>query len=110
MNAAILIADLQCRGVKLVADGERLRCRPRSTLTENDVAALRTHKAEVLARLRAPAKADLVCHACKERRFWLSIYGVVVCGVCHPPATPQRVERWLINPGSDADIATETAS
>ncbi|MCX5803559.1 MAG: hypothetical protein NTU69_08540 [Proteobacteria bacterium] len=25
------------------------------------------------------------CHICHEYRWWLSIYGVLVCGYCHPP-------------------------
>ena len=102
MTAAALIAELRARGVTLVADGERLRCRPRSTLTDDDLAALRTHKVEVLAQLRAPTKAELVCHACKKRLFWRSIYGVVICGVCHPPAAPELVKRWLPEPEKKA--------
>lgn len=102
MTAAALIADLRSRGVTLVADGERLRCRPRSALSDDDLSALRAHKSEVLARLRSPTKADLVCRACRERRFWRSIHGVVVCGTCHPPAAPRLVERWLSASQNDA--------
>ena len=102
MTAAALIAGLRSRGVTLVAEGERLRCRPRSALSDDDLGALREHKPEILAQLRSQTKADLVCRACRERRWWLSIYGVVVCGVCHPPAAPRLVERWLADPESDA--------
>ena len=95
MTAAVLIDELRARGVTLVANGNWLHCRPRSALTEEDLAALRAHKAEVLGRLHSDQEVDLVCFACKERRFWRSIYGVVVCGTCHPPASPGRVAEWI---------------
>lgn len=98
MTADLLIADLRSRGVTLVPDGDRLRCRPKSALDPEDLAALAEHKAEVLAVLRAqtssPVPGKLVCWACRERRFWLSIHGVVVCGLCHPPP-PDLVAEWL---------------
>jgi len=28
-------------------------------------------------------------------RLWRSIYGVVVCGTCHPPAVPRLVAKWI---------------
>ena len=98
MTAELLIADLRARGVELVADGPRLRCRPRSALTEDDLATLREIKPTVLAHLRAEGAASskkVVCHACKSIRFWRSIHGPVVCGVCHPPAGPDLVKEWL---------------
>lgn len=50
----------------------------------------------------ATAALRLRCFACRERRFWRSIHGRVVCGVCHPPAEPWLVERWLHGPENDA--------
>lgn len=35
------------------------------------------------------------CIACKEKKYWLSIHGAVVCGICHPPASKDLVKRWL---------------
>lgn len=35
------------------------------------------------------------CHACHEYAWWLSIHGVLVCGVCHPLATPDLAKRWI---------------
>ena len=32
------------------------------------------------------------CHICHEYEWWLSIYGVMVCGTCHPPASPGIVK------------------
>lgn len=34
------------------------------------------------------------CFACKEINRWVSIYGVRVCGACHPPARADLVDRW----------------
>ena len=109
MTAAALIAALRARGVTLVADGERLRCRPGSLLTAEDLEALQAHKVEVLATLQPrPTAARVVCYACRERRFWRSIHGVVVCGTCHPPAAPRLVERWL--PGSENEAIDDAGS
>ena len=47
-----LLADLQKRGVEVVADGKLLRCRgPRGALTPTDVENLKANKAEILAEL-----------------------------------------------------------
>jgi len=35
------------------------------------------------------------CCRCKSRRFWRSVHGSVVCGTCHPPASPELVEEWI---------------
>ncbi len=34
-------------------------------------------------------------HPAPGHRLWRSIHGVVVCGDCHPPATPNLVAEWL---------------
>jgi len=101
VTAQALIADLRARGVALVADGPWLRCRPRSSLTEHDLATLRKIKPAVLAQLReerADATARVICYSCKTSNFWRSIYGPIVCGVCHPPASPHLVEKWITAP------------
>ena len=104
MTPGALIADLRSKGVTLIADGDRLRCRPRSALTSNDLAVLRSNKPAVLAELRAethPATKKVICYACKTSSFWRSIHGPLVCGHCHPPASPKLVEEW-IEPSSGA--------
>ena len=59
MSVSALLFDLRRRGVRLIADGDFLRCRgPRGALTEADLAALRGHKAEVLKELRQTAPPD----------------------------------------------------
>ncbi len=39
----------------------------------------------------------LPCHICHEYAWWLSIHGVLVCGVCHPPK-PTTVKKWISDP------------
>jgi hypothetical protein len=34
------------------------------------------------------------CHCCHGTRRWRSIYGVVVCAQCHPPADAALVAGW----------------
>lgn len=104
MTAAELVAAFEARGVMLIADGHLLRCRPKSALTAGDLDVLRDRKAEVLEILRAETTAraaPVVCFACKERRFWRSVHGVVICATCHPPARPELVAEWLDRPRTD---------
>ena len=51
MTATELLADLDRRGVRLEARGDRLRYAPRSALTPELVERLRSHKTELLAVL-----------------------------------------------------------
>ena len=101
MTAEALVADLRARGITLRPDGEKLRCRPRAALTERDLSALRTHKADVLAVLQdrrsSRRRKALLCYACKGGNFWQSTRGTVICGICHPPAAPHLVAQWLDN-------------
>jgi hypothetical protein len=99
-----LIADLRARGVTLTSDGKHLRCRPRSALTAEDLKALRASKREILSWLANGRKATrVICHACRTSSFWLSIHGAVVCGICHPPASPNLVVRWI---GGDVEASS----
>ena len=66
--------------------------------------------ATVLALVNASDPANRACAACRERRFWRSIHGVVVCGLCHPPAALRLVERWLTEPENDVAVDPEMAS
>ena len=43
------------------------------------------------------------CRACHETSFWVSTHRATICGTCHPPASPDLVERWIDgNEGSAA--------
>jgi len=53
ITATSILADLTRRGVRLWADGEFLEYEsPKGVLTPQDLAAVRAHKAELLAELR----------------------------------------------------------
>ncbi len=54
MSAAELILDLNRLGIRLEADGERLRFFPQSAVTPEIATRLRSHKAELLAILGPP--------------------------------------------------------
>lgn len=34
------------------------------------------------------------CPVCHHSKWWISKSGVRVCGICHPPASPELVARW----------------
>ena len=42
------------------------------------------------------------CRSCHGTRFWLSIHGVIVCGLCHPPGSPDLVAEWIEDDNGDA--------
>lgn len=76
MTAAVLLADLRARGVRLAAVGARLRVEaPRGVLTEADREALAAHKTAVLAELRDDGWADGVpdgpCGLCGGVLAWV---------------------------------------
>jgi len=52
MSAAELLLDLGRVGIRLEADGERLRYCPRSAMTPDLLGRLKAHKVELLALLR----------------------------------------------------------
>lgn len=55
MRAAELLMDLGRLGIRLEADGERLRYRPQSALTPELLDRLKAHKGELLTLLLRPA-------------------------------------------------------
>jgi hypothetical protein len=54
VTPALLVETLQARGVVLWAVGDRLRVRPATAVTPEELEALRRHKAEIM-KLLAPA-------------------------------------------------------
>ena len=99
MTAAELVHDLHVRGVRLIADGGTLRCRPKSALSDSDLAALKAMKPEILATLQRPA-GRITCLSCRGHRFWISVYRVTICAVCHPPPDPRLVAEWITPDGA----------
>jgi hypothetical protein len=47
---------------------------------------------------RGPHICDGGCRYPNHRRRWRSIHGVVNCGICTPPASPNLVDEWLDDP------------
>lgn len=65
MNVAVLIEEFKLRGVALWVNGDRLGYRsPKGVLTQEDLAALRSHKDEILAHLR---EANAIRHDADSR-------------------------------------------
>ncbi|MGD0656646.1 MAG: hypothetical protein ABSD38_01105 [Syntrophorhabdales bacterium] len=48
------------------------------------------HKVEKIAKIEP-------CRICGENAWWLSVYGALRCGVCHPPV-PGAVKKWIGDP------------
>jgi len=87
-------------------------CSPNAKQTAGEAAdELRTERAAIkefsgnLPREQAESEAvrDIPCYVCDSRTFWVSTYGVIVCGRCHPPATPKLVARWITIPNELGD-------
>ena len=111
MDGLTLLQEASAAGLTVLADGDRLAIRgPRSA----DAIARRllAEKPAVMAALRglapmatAPGPHELAlagvcpganpCPWCGRRKWWRSIYGVVVCGQCHPPVLPELIAEWL---------------
>lgn len=52
---------------------------------------------------------DGPCHACHGVRFWVGVYGALVCARCHPPAGPRLVAQWWVRRGSGKWLAVRPA-
>jgi hypothetical protein len=107
-----LLALLLQHGIMLRADNNALHYRaPKGALSEELRQAMQDQKAALLALLTpdpygadaaAPARKAGVrlvdampsCLACGTTRRWRSVYGVDICGRCHPPAAPALVVAW----------------
>jgi hypothetical protein len=99
-----IVAKIERIGGHVFLEGDRLKARVPDGHPEASalVEELRTQKAEVIRLLREsgpPPHSDLAepehCGACLGFIFWLSVHGVKVCAVCHPPASPRVVRAWL---------------
>ena len=114
-----LLADLTRLGIKVVVHGDRLRYRPRSALTPDLAARLRTHKANLLAILRLFVGPDAAtaasvgpvadepdpeaiqwedcidppppCPGCGGLIFWWNPSGGRRCKACDPPTAAIRL-------------------
>jgi hypothetical protein len=131
MTAADLLNQLRARGVAVWADGDRLRLRPKSALTDHDlvtVAACKPGLLQLLAadgaprtqhqpdrvlpfRRPAPAAPPPVrlapsapCGACGSRVFALVADDRVTCLTCDAPAMAEPVSGRIGRPQTPADV------
>lgn len=97
-----IVTKIERIGGHVFLEGDRLKARVPESHPEARalVEELRTQKAEVIRLLReVPPRADLSeperCCYCRGFIFWASVYGVMVCAACHPPASPNVVRAWF---------------
>jgi len=90
VTARDLLAELQARGVELVAAGDKLRYRPRSAVEPGLIRVMREHKAEIMALLTgAPAPRSTAAEP--EPPHELSLAERVAMGYVNPGWT---AESW----------------
>ena len=117
MTAVEVLHHLQARDIRLTVDGDQLRYdAPESAITEAVLTLLRQHKAALLTLLQRPPDASPLpaaghhadhlpplplasqpgaCYACGTTRRWRSVYGVLICTKCHPPADEALAVGWV---------------
>jgi len=110
--AAALIVDLLNRGIRLEADGDRLRYFPRSAATPELIERMQAHKSELIAivtdttsNLIEAASADRLwetaidpaepCANCGSLELWQSLMGDWRCPKCDPPVKAQRLRQQV---------------
>lgn len=99
---------IQELGGELFLDGDKIRYRiPNDSPEVRELLeALRRDRDEVMRVLRGRQASiaenmivqgicDEPCYACGSRLFWHSIYGAVICWICHPPASESLVKSLL---------------
>lgn len=69
--------------------------RPKADQAAGDGRSDRRQPAESPRRSRTSVKE---CGWCHHRYWWLSIYDVLVCANCHPPAHADLVVEWIGDP------------
>ncbi|MGB9866583.1 MAG: hypothetical protein ACPLPR_01550 [Bacillota bacterium] len=114
MTAGELLRELARLNIRLTRAGDKLRVdAPREALTYELCSLIRRHKSELLqllgedqpdlkgakhlekVRLPVSLQADGICGSCKQGEWWISRYGVLVCAICHAPASPELVRMWV---------------
>lgn len=115
MTALALMVELKRQGVQFIDDNGTLRViTPKGVVLSATLKSeIRQHRADILRRLHldeiSPEMAAAVfpgsvlaedvdfgtCARCAGQRWWLSRYGIKVCGDCFPPSTPSAVVAWV---------------
>ena len=110
-----LLADLQRRGIEVIAEGQSLRCRgPRGALTPADLDRLKAHKTQILAELGGETP-DYFTLAGLERD-WAAAWtraqdGFAVHGIFPTHETLKAttvLELWIADGGSPSRLLTKS--
>ncbi len=115
MNSIELIAELDRLGIRIEADGDKLRYSPRSAMTPDLVEGMKTHKAELLVIMQPEAHNDVAgwddaieppdpCPKCGTLELWQSVAGDPFgqtpgtwrCVRCDPPTTARRLRELAV--------------
>lgn len=91
-----LLKEVACRGIvfEMAGGGECLKIvAPKGTITDAIRQALVRYKEAILSLLRYGRAGG--CNCCKNSRFWVSVYAVVICATCHPSADSSLVAEWI---------------
>lgn len=73
---------------------------PRGIVKKEPGAVFTIPDLEPALRLFEIGKAEPAdpCPTCHARAYWISIHDALVCGLCHPPASPASVKKWIGDP------------
>lgn len=106
MNAQNLFADLKARGIVVKIEGNELKLIGRkAALTDDLLATLRKHKAEILQTLRQGATQTAPtdpCPICGGVRFWQRHDGDWICATCHSAPSDDLPEIAILRNLKDA--------
>ena len=95
MSISEVIQELNKRGVEVLLQDGKIKLRAPSepqAEAQQLIETLKQHKAEAFSYLTSWPDD---CRMCGQRKWWLSIYGVITCGVCHPPGYLKMVRAWF---------------
>ena len=108
MSAAELLMDLGLLGIRLQADGDRLRYHPRSALTPDLLARLKAHKADVLALLRPTPDDAPSVEPTDAAVVWQAVLDRLEGDPLFPPDTMETLRAARVKWASDAPQTTPT--
>jgi hypothetical protein len=114
MTAVDVLHAVKQAGGRLLPKGDKLIIEAPTPLPADVITLVCQHKSALLALLHQeppalpsdrPGQLTLTstpqpwerpgaCYACGTTRRWRSVYGVVVCARCHPPADAALVTGW----------------
>lgn len=117
MSVAQLMADLNHRGVRLEAHGDRLRFSPRSSVTPDLAERMKAHKGELLALLRPTPTGLGTCAACGGALWELPTFDgylnleCATCGRCFGcrPSTDEVAARFTGNQDREIDVEDDNS-